>query len=84
MTYEEKKIKIGKIEKSLEISKNNEHKQKEKLRLFPTEIAKLKRTIDGKKIQLAQAEEDVILAAERTKKLIAELELVKNTVVESN
>lgn len=84
MTYEEKKIKIGKIEKSLEISKNNEQKQKEKLRLFPTEIAKLKRTIDGKKIQLAQAEEDEILAAERTKKLIAELELVKNTVVESN
>ena len=84
MTYEEKKIKIGKIEKSLEISKNNEQKQKEKLRLFPTEIAKLKRTIDGKKIQLAQAEEDVILAAERTKKLIAELELLKNTVVESN
>ena len=84
MTYEEKKIKIGKIEKSLEISKNNEQKQKETLRLFPTEIAKLKRTIDGKKIQLAQAEEDEILAAERTKKLIAELELVKNTVVESN
>ena len=84
MTCEEKKIKIGKIEKSLEISKNNEQKQKEKLRLFPTEIAKLKRTIDGKKIQLAQAEEDEILAAERTKKLIAELELVKNTVVESN
>ena len=84
MTYEEKKIKIGKIEKSLEISKNNEQKQTEKLRLFPTEIAKLKRTIDGKKIQLAQAEEDEILAAERTKKLIAELELVKNTVVESN
>ena len=84
MTYEEKKIKMGKIEKSLEISKNNEQKQKEKLRLFPTEIAKLKRTIDGKKIQLAQAEEDEILAAERTKKLIAELELVKNTVVESN
>ena len=33
MTYEEKKSKIGKIEKTLEISKNNEQKQKEKLKI---------------------------------------------------